>query len=150
MSELIDEALHAKANLFKNKIAPDPVARAIVASSSNLKDLYYFGASFIPTNLVYFDDKITEDQVDFFIKNIKMEELKSDERFNQRVAFRKIAVEMCHPKSTIRLFVSDFYSFDHLPGYLTIPFNFEFKDFIAYWEENKSEVFRIKSRVNKI
>ncbi len=42
--------------------------------------------------------------------------------------------------------VSNTYAIN-LPGYITIPYNFEFVEFKSFYEENKNEIFRIRSRV---
>ena len=35
-----------------------------------------------------------------------------------------------------------------MPGYLTIPFNFDLDELIKYFNENKYELFKIKEKVN--
>jgi hypothetical protein len=79
---------------------------------------------------------------------MKLENLKGFEKYTQKLGFRRIAQEMCNPNFLIRLFVSDKYSYDTLPGYMTIPYNFEFSDLIQFYQQNKNELHRIKERVN--
>jgi len=133
----------------KNRRKPDPIAYQLVNSISKFDDIKYFSDNIFPPGLIFFDEKLSEEQTEIFINKIKMQGIKGIERFSLKQSFKKIALEMCSVNNIIRIFVSDSYSHEYMPGYLTIPFNFEFKDLIEYYEENKNEIFRIKKRVRK-
>ena len=54
---------------------------------------------------------------------------------------------MTNPKSTLRLFISTDYDCCKMPGYVTIPFNFEFGEFKEFFYRNIDEILNIKRRV---
>ena len=143
----IDRALHSNTDFFENRMNPDPLAVQLVNSINSLRDIRYFGDNFFPTHLIFFDETISIVQIRTFTGIMKMEDLKGHDRYMQKLEFRKVAIEMCSPSNLTRIFVSDFYSYDHMPGYLTIPFNFNYKDLISYYVENKVELIRVKNRV---
>jgi hypothetical protein len=37
-----------------------------------------------------------------------------------------------------------------MPGFITVPYNFEQEDFKNFYEKNRTELHRIKERVNKL
>ncbi len=143
----LDRAMHNQTDFFKNRIQPDPIARELVNSLSNYKELNYVNYNFYPSNLIYFDEKITPEQSEEFISRLKMESYKSLDRHMMKIKFRPVLNEMVLALNVIRLFVSDFYSCDYLPGYLVVPYNFEYNDLILYYNENKSELNNIRKRV---
>lgn len=149
MAEQIDRAMYSKTDFFSNRIKPDPIARALVDSLKPIKEMNYLGHNLFPTNLIFLDEKIQNDEskVNEFISKLKLNNISKTDKFLLKCEFRKMAIEMCNTQSIIRLYVSDFYSYDHLPGYLTIPYNFEYKDLFLFFDENKNELLRIRKRV---
>ena len=57
---------------------------------------------------------------------------------------------MTSPKSSLRLYISNNYDMNKMPGYVTIPFNFEFKHFNNFFHSNLDEILKIKRIVSKI
>lgn len=54
---------------------------------------------------------------------------------------------MLSKHNTIRLYVSQKYDIYEMPGYLTIPYNFEIDDLVKYFHQNKFELSKIKEKV---
>ncbi len=140
--------MNNKTDFFQNRIKPNPLAVQMVNSIKGFEEIKFFGDNFFPTNLIFFDEKLEISEIMHFIRKMKLEDLNGYDKYTQKLAFRKVAVEMCDANHIIRLFVSDSYSHDKLPGYLTIPYNFEFKELIDYYRENKGDLLRTKERVS--
>jgi hypothetical protein len=148
MAQQIDRAMNSKTDFFENRISPDPLAVQLVNSLQSFKEIRFFGDNFFPVSMIFFDEKLDENKIQTFISKMKLENLKSSDKIMQKVEFRKMALEMCQPNNLIRIYVSDSYSYDQMPGYLTVPYNFEFNELTQYYNENKYELNRIKSRVS--
>jgi hypothetical protein len=131
-------------HFFTNRRKPDPIARQLVSSLRSLDKLDHINKSIFPANLIYFDNKLDENKKEEFKLRLNMDNYKGSERHLKKLEFRAFAAELCTDAS-IRLFVSDKYSHS-IPGYLSLPFNFEYKKLINYYEENKNEIFRIRQR----
>ena len=140
--------MNSQTDFFENRISPNPLAIQMVNSIKGFEEIKYFGDNFFPTHLIFFDEKLDVPHIMHFIRKMKIEDLKGYDKYSQKLAFRRVAIEMCDPNNLIRLFVSNCYSSDKLPGYMTIPYNFEFKDLINYYKENKNEILRLKERVS--
>lgn len=55
---------------------------------------------------------------------------------------------MCDPAHVVRIYVHDKeFSYDKMPGFLCVPYNFDFEEFRSYFEQSKDEIFRVKKRV---
>lgn len=56
---------------------------------------------------------------------------------------------MVEPDGLLRLYISNEYSTTKMPGYITIPFNFDFKSFKEYFLKNREEAIKIKKSVRE-
>lgn len=54
---------------------------------------------------------------------------------------------MVEPNSLLRLYVSDEYSITKMPGFITIPYNFNLKSFKEFFMKNREEALKIKKDV---
>lgn len=90
---------------------------------------------------------MTNEQIKEFTFRLKLKNIEKQDKLNAQIEFKKIAKELCDPKCLTRIFISDVYSND-MPGYITIPYNYEFKEFVKYYNENKEEINRKKRAVN--
>lgn len=54
---------------------------------------------------------------------------------------------MLNKRNLIRLFISDKYDIYEMPGYLTIPYNFDTDELVKYFHQNKFELCKIKEKV---
>lgn len=59
----------------------------------------------------------------------------------------KISEELLGRNNTIRLYISDKYDIYEMPGYLTIPYNYDMEELKKYFFENKFDLFKIKEKV---
>lgn len=139
--------MNSKTDFFENRISPDPLAVQLVNSIKSFNEIRFFGDNFFPVSMIFFDEKLDEKEIQTFISRMKLENIKTSEKITQKIEFRKMAIEMCQPGNLVRIYVSDKYSYDNMPGYLTVPFNFDFNELIDYYNENKNDLYRLKSRV---
>ena len=54
---------------------------------------------------------------------------------------------MIEPKFFLRIYISRSYDIESMPGYITIPYNFDFETFKEFFFKNKDEALRIKQKV---
>jgi hypothetical protein len=56
---------------------------------------------------------------------------------------------MIEPDCLLRLYISTEYSISKMPGFITIPFNFDFMSFKEYFLKNREDALKIKKSVRK-
>ena len=54
---------------------------------------------------------------------------------------------MVEPRALLRIYISTSYSVEQMPGYISIPFNFEFNQFKEFFLKNREEALKIKKKV---
>ena len=104
--------------------------------------------------------KINEEQKKAFLRKFNFEDVEPQDKFNERKKFnlvknfffiylkkKKISEELLGRNNTIRLYISDKYDIYEMPGYLTIPYNYDMDELKKFFFENKFNIFKIKEKV---
>mmetsp|Transcript_34378 Transcript_34378/g.60255 ORF Transcript_34378/g.60255 Transcript_34378/m.60255 type:complete len:165 (-) Transcript_34378:1944-2438(-) len=110
---------------------PDPVISAIVDHA--LRDLH---PSQLPMNydLIFFETGISGDETREVIRRMKASELPPVKVLEVRRFFLRLE------EADVRLMVGREYSATKHPGFLTIPFNFEFEALEKFYTDSKQEL----------
>jgi hypothetical protein len=141
-------------NFFENRRKPDPLARQLVEGLDMLKDMSRFKETAFPPNLIFLDNKLKKEQIRQFIDRARLKIIPEDrdrtimhlEMKSVNKVFTQIARQLCQDGRIIRLYISNEYSIE-MPGYIVIPYNFELSEFKAFFELNKNEINKIRTKV---
>ena len=120
--------------------------------TNKIMDLHDISKEFYPYNLIKIDQEINDDKFKEFIEILKKNRAENGNKYrnsnsnkNNNSYFTAIMDKISSQKIIVNINSSSSYNPYHLPGHISIPYNFNYQDLMVFVLENHVKVIQLKN-----
>lgn len=111
--------------------------------TTKYKDLYEVFERFYPFRLIYFSEDLDDQMVEEFM--LRVQAGTDGDNEVMMISFEDTARVLS--RAGVLLNVGLSYGVEDMPGYISLPYNFEYKDLEEYFKQNGLKAIRLKKRL---